>query len=259
MFHDISPSTECTDRKSAADDLAETPQVGPDAEPLRGATAAQPEPGDHLVIDQQRADSITFAAQPFEKPGRRRDEAHVGGHGLDDHRSHAIIERRHHVVGRHDRVGDRTRGDTITARQALIGHTTATRRQQVVGVAVIAAGELDERIAPGRTAREPDRAHGRFGPRRHQSHHLETIHRGAERLGQLDFAGGGSAVGRTVQRRGADCFDDLGMRVARRSTRRSSAHSRCISHRRHPTRRGLPRGRRSTARRPPSRTLGRAS
>src|SRR5690606_40904046 len=45
--------------------------------------------------------------------------------------------------------------------------------QQAVGVTVVAALELDDGIAPGEAAREPDGAHRGLGARADQTHHLD--------------------------------------------------------------------------------------
>ena len=48
-------AAERADRQSPADDLPERRQVGNDPEPLLSAAGADPEAGDDLIEDQQRA------------------------------------------------------------------------------------------------------------------------------------------------------------------------------------------------------------
>jgi hypothetical protein len=42
----------------------------------------------------------------------------------------------------------------------------------MIGVAFIAAGELDDQVAPGGRARDPQRAHRRLGARVDEAQHL---------------------------------------------------------------------------------------
>ena len=91
---DVARPAERADRQAAADDLAEAPQVGGDARPLGGATEAEPEAGDDLVEEQQRADAVALGAQAGQEPVGRRDQAHVGGDRLDDDHGRVVVERR---------------------------------------------------------------------------------------------------------------------------------------------------------------------
>ena len=56
---------------------------------------ADPEAGDHLVEEEQRAVLVAERAEPFEEPRLRRHDAHVRGDGLDhDDRDLACRARR---------------------------------------------------------------------------------------------------------------------------------------------------------------------
>ena len=164
----------------------------------RAPPQAEAEPGDDLVEDQQRAGRVARGPQPFEEPGRRRDEAHVGGDRLDDHRGDVVVDLGHDVVGRHDGVGHRAGGHAGRARQAQGGHAAAAGGQQPVAVAVVAAGELDDAVAAGRAPRQPHRRHRRLGAARHEPHHLAARHPLADRLGQQHLALGRRAEGGAV-------------------------------------------------------------
>ena len=59
--------------------LAEDGEVGGDAEALLGAAPGDPEPGDHLVEDQERTMLVAEPAEPFEVSVVRRDHTHVRG------------------------------------------------------------------------------------------------------------------------------------------------------------------------------------
>ena len=73
--------------QSAADDLAERRQVGPDAVALLRAAARHAEAGHHLVEDQQRARRRVHSSRsPSQEPGPGHDDAHVADDRLDDDR-----------------------------------------------------------------------------------------------------------------------------------------------------------------------------
>ena len=58
------------------------------------------------------------ARSPLRNPALGGDEAHVGGDRLDDHAGGLLVELRHDVVGRDDRVGHRRLGDARRPGQA---------------------------------------------------------------------------------------------------------------------------------------------
>ena len=49
-----------------------------------GSAARDAESRDHLVEDEQGAGCVAEIPQRFQEPRRRRDDAHVPGHRLDD-------------------------------------------------------------------------------------------------------------------------------------------------------------------------------
>ena len=85
-------------------------------------------------------------------------------------------------------------------RRAAEGREPGARGdQQVIGVAVVAAGELDDQVAPGGAARQADGAHHRLGAGGDAAHLLEPGIGGDHRLGELDLGGAGRAVGRAAR------------------------------------------------------------
>ncbi len=143
------------------------------------------------------------ARRPSRNPGRRRHQVHVGRHGLDDHAGHPLVELGDHVVGNDLGVGDGTGGHAGRTGQAEHGHATAPAGQQAVGVAVIAAVELDDAVTPGRAAGEAHGAHGGLGSGGDEAHLLAAGDARADRLGQQDLAGRRRAEGRAARRRRA--------------------------------------------------------
>ncbi len=123
-------------------------------------------------------------AQRLQERGLRRDEIHVAGDRLDDHRrdlvallpSNARSSAMIVVVVEHERVHRRLGRHARRARLAERERARSRFHEQRIGVAVIAAFELDDLRAAGEAAREPDRAHRRFGARAHEPHLLERRH-----------------------------------------------------------------------------------
>ena len=86
--------------------------------------------------------------------------------------------------------------------------------QQVVGVAVVAAGELDHRVTPGDAAGQPDRGHYRLGAGGHEADHLQVGYGADHPLGELDLRLAGGAEGEPVGGGLPDRLDDRRVGVA---------------------------------------------
>ena len=120
------------------------------------------------MITSSKTSSAPVASQSsakrLEKPGRRRHAAHVPGDGLDDDRRETLAvaldgrgrTRRRRCTSHDDRVGGDAGRDAGRGRDAERGEPRAGAREELVGVAVVAAGELDHAVAPREPAREPD-------------------------------------------------------------------------------------------------------
>ena len=140
-------------------------------------------------------------AQQLEEAALRQHEAHVGGIGLGQQRRDVV--RREggtqggRVVPRHDhRLARRRLRHAGRGGDALRRQPRAGLGEQSVHVAVVGAGELDQRLAPRGGARQPDRAHRGLGARRGHAQHVDAGHPLGDQLGQLHLAGGRGAVGR---------------------------------------------------------------
>ena len=184
------------------------------APPLRDAEA-----GDDLVEDEQGAVLRGQLAQQREEAGLGRDEAHVGRVGLGEQRGDLVLGERGadgvDVVPGHDhRAARRGLGDAGRRRDALGGEARARLREQAVDVAVVGAGELDERLAAGGRAGEPDRAHRRLGARGRHAQHVDARHALADELGELDLAGRRRAVARAERGGRGDGLDHRRVGVA---------------------------------------------
>ena len=144
----------------------------------------------------------------LEEARLRRDEAHVrrdrARRGSRRTRARPSPRRRaSRVVPGHD---DRRRrspppGTPGDAGMPCVARPEPASREQPVDVAVVGAGELQERLAAGRGAREPDRAHRRLGARGRHAQHLDGRHAPRDLLGELDLALGRRAEARPERRR----------------------------------------------------------
>ena len=182
-LHHLGPTAESRRRQSAAHHFSEGEQVGGDRIYPVPAASAHPEARHDLVDDQQRAVLRGDRAQGRVVAGGGRDNTHVAGAGLGDHRGDLVtdtVERLPHgvdvVVGQYNRVGRGRAGDTGRGRQAQRRHPRARVGQQRVDVTVVAAGEFDDLGPPGEAAGQPDRAHRGLGAGVHQPDPLDGSH-----------------------------------------------------------------------------------
>ena len=170
LLHDLSPAAVRADRQAAADDLAEAGDVRLDAVQLLRAAASDTEARDHFIEDQQRSVLARERAQSFQKAFGRRNDAHVSRDRLHDDGCDAIgvlLEQppdgRQIVVGRDERQLGECGGHARTVGEAERRDARAGSSEQAIGVAVIAAIELDDAVAASERAREPQRGHRRLG------------------------------------------------------------------------------------------------
>ena len=221
LVHHVRPSSESRKRKAAAGDLPEDGQVRRHPVELLGSSARDAEARDDLVEDEQGARGVAERAQRLEEARRRRHDAHVPGDRLDDDRGEAFAvaldrsRRRIGVVVRgDDGVAGRAARDSRRGRQPERHEAGTGLGEERVGVAVVAARELEDAVATSRAAREPDRAHRRLRAGRDQPHLLDRRHRVDDLLGELDLALGRRPEGRAVRRRLLHGLHDLGVGVA---------------------------------------------
>ena len=148
-------AAEGRERQAAADDLAEDRQVGRDAVALLRAAARDAEAGDHLVEDEQRARRRRRArAAPRGSPGAGGTQPMFPATGStkiaarsSPWRSTAAAASVDVVVGDDDRVGDDRGRDAGRGRDAERREPGAGLGEEGVGVAVVAAGELEHAVA----------------------------------------------------------------------------------------------------------------
>ena len=217
-LHELAATPVGGRRQASADDLAHDAQVGRYAVQLLGAAAGDAEAGDHLVEDEQGTSLVRPRSEELEESGVRRDDPHVGRHGLDEDRCEVA------GVGRTERVGviprddRRGRGGRLghpgTGGDPLGGEPGAGVGEQAVDVSVVGAGELEDMLASGNGAGQADRAHRGLGAGRGHPQHLDARDPIGDLLRQLNLAFGGSPEGRPACGRPGDGLYDRGVRVA---------------------------------------------
>ena len=99
------------------------------------------------------------------------------------------------VVGQGQRQVGQRLGHARGVRHAEGQGAGAGLHQQAVGVAVVAAFELDDAVAPGVAAGQTDGAHGRLGAGADHAHHLAAGHQRGDALGHGHFPRVRRAVG----------------------------------------------------------------
>ena len=220
-LHNVSPATVGRHRQAAADDLAQARQIGRDAVELLGAAVGNPEPGDDLVEDQQRAVGVGHPPQRWEKLRRWRNDTHVGRDRLDDDGRHFVpvglqqrLDRLHVVVAGHQRQVSVSRWHA-----RAVGHAEGEAAgpgpdQEAVGMAVVAALELDDLVTARERASDSNGAHAGLGAGAHEAEHLDGRDGVDDQSRQTAFQLGGSAEARPPLGGALDRRYDPRVRVA---------------------------------------------
>ena len=173
------------------------------------ASAGHSEASHDLVEDQDCAIFTGDVAQAFKKPGNRRNTSHIASDRLDDDTGYFarifveyglhgsdVVERRIQRIS-----GDGFR-DTRRIWNAQGQYAAAGFDQQGIGMAVVAAGKLQNLVASGKPSGQTDGGHGGLGAGidhahfRHARHHLDDL------LSQVDFTLCGCAESQRLLRLG---------------------------------------------------------
>ena len=176
------------------------------------------------VITSSKISSAPCAVQTSRRPSRKPaagDQVHVAGDRLDDDAGdvRAVLgEGLAHgvqiVVFQGQRVCDEFGRHAGRAGIAEGQEARAGLDQQAVGMAVVAAFELDDLGASGGAARQADGRHGGLGAGADQAHLFQRRQAGDQRFGQLDLGLGGGAERQAVDGGVLHRAHDLGMRMA---------------------------------------------
>ena len=112
-------------------------------------------------------------------------------------------------------------GATTVSATALAGTPAEPARPSVatplppsaskdVGVAVVAAGELDDPVPAGRAAGDPDGRHRRLGAGRDEPYEIEAVDSCHEGLGEQHLGFGRRAEGRAARAADTIALEDAG-------------------------------------------------
>jgi hypothetical protein len=169
-IHEVRAPPVRADGKAAANDLAETRQVGAHIEQLLRPACGRAEARDHLIEDEQRILAIADAAKALEKAVTRRHEPHVACDWLDeDGRNLSVVgleeslDRIEVVESCEQRIVRNRNGHTGTGRNAERRRARPCLDEERIRVSVIAPFELDDAAALRCRAGDPQRAHGGLG------------------------------------------------------------------------------------------------
>ena len=148
-----------------------------------GTSERHPEAGHHFVEHEQSAVPLRDLPESLQEALHGLDQTGVADHRLDEHRCQPValpLERvadRVQIVERyHDGVPGGPPGHAGRIWEAERRNTTASGHEESVGVAVVAARELEQLFATRDRPRESQSAHRSLGPAVDQPHHLDRGH-----------------------------------------------------------------------------------
>ena len=156
VFHDLPAAAEGADGEAAPDDLPQAGKIGGDAGQGLPAAVGDAESGDHLVEDQEDAVLAGDLPQRFEESRPGGDHPHVAGDRFDDDAGQipaealdGVADRGGVVVRQRDRQFGQLPGNAGASGYPERGHPRARLYEERIGMAVIAAGELDDLLPAG--------------------------------------------------------------------------------------------------------------
>src|SRR5215208_6082597 len=154
QLHDVAPAPISGDRQPATDDFAERRQVGGDPEALACATWCDAESCHHLVEYEKRTGVVGECTKPFQKIGIRRNKSRIADDRLDNNGGDSTLILAHQVhrgleVVERSRQGEGSElgGNAWRIRKAQRRDTGTRVNQKGISVSMIAAFELEDRIA----------------------------------------------------------------------------------------------------------------
>ena len=215
LIHEGALAAEDADRQSAADDFAEGDQVGIEAIQLTGAAQSHAESGHHFVDNEQRAvlscEGCAGLRGSPDAGGMQPALPTIGSTMIAAISSgcaaNAALDRSEVVVGQSQgEVRDFLRNSRRTG-NAEGGHAGAGFDQQSIGVAVIAAFELDDDFPARGGPRQADRRHGGLGAGADEAQLFDRGIAGDDLLCQIGFGGRGRSKAGAVRSGLLDRFD----------------------------------------------------
>ena len=90
LVHDAGPTAERADGQSAADNLAQTGDIGRVAQQFLSAAVSEAEAGHHFIVNEQRAVMVREPPEFLAKFGVRGNEAHVPDDRLENRAGNSV-------------------------------------------------------------------------------------------------------------------------------------------------------------------------
>ena len=186
-----------------------------------GPAIGDAEAGHHFVEHQQGAVFTGDFPQTFEEAEIGGDKAGIAHHRLEDHTGDRVgvfgkqgLDRLKVVVWGGEGVGGGAARYAGGVRQAQGGHTRAGLHQEHVGVAVVAAFELDHLFAAGVGAHQAQHGHAGLGSAVDEANHLHAGDGVDHHLGEGVFQGAGGAKAGALGEGLLQGLDHLGIGVS---------------------------------------------
>ena len=193
LLHQLPAAAVGANRHTAADNFAIGHKIGTDTIVLLGAAGCQTEAGNDLVKNEKRAAFVTQLSQALQKAGLGRNNAHVCGNRLHNHRRHLTgigLQQGCHttqvIVIRRQGISGNFRRNARRVGSAAGQRAGAGFHQHGIGVPVVAARELDDLASSRRATGKPQGGHHRFSAGIDHAHHLGAGHF-AHQLGHFNL------------------------------------------------------------------------
>ena len=179
------------------------------------------EAGHHLVVNQHCAVLRGGLAQGLDEFGAGTHQVHIAGNGFQNHTGNlagefvkGLFQCVNVVIRQDDGVLRQIGGNACGTWVAESEQAGTGFHQQAVGVAVIAAFEFDDFVAPRVAARQTDGGHGSFRAGRYQAQAFDAGHDFGDFFGDEDFGFRGRAERQAVHRGLAHGFHHFGVCVS---------------------------------------------
>src|SRR5260364_166777 len=200
MRHNIAPSAKGGERETAADNFPQAGQIGPNTVQRLRAAERDPKTADDFIKNQHGAVFSALRAQCAQKFCCATHQIHIACNGFDNHGGDLVAKLRKSLADLLKIVVFEYSGCVRNlvrhagwARLPAREQSGACLDEQTVCMAVIAPFKLDDARAASERAREPQRAHGRFGAAADQPHLFDGRGECADFLGVFNLAFGGRA------------------------------------------------------------------
>ena len=214
ILHDVGSSAEGSAGQTAADDLAEGGEVGLDGVDLLGATEGETEAGHDLVEDQESAvlggevaEALEVARVGGDGSGVADDWLHDDAGDLLGQRLEGFADGFKIVIGQGQGMHGGLSGHACGAGDTEGGDAAAGFDQHGVGVAVVAALELDDEVSAGKSAGEPDGGHACLGAGADEAQLFDGGKAAGDQFGEVGFGGDGGSEARATGGRLLDGLD----------------------------------------------------